>query len=358
MAFLLITCGALAAAGGDSLVSLSYLTGTFQPKALEEGQKAADSALQETYDEAKKKLDDYQKTLSPGSTGSAGQTQKADAWSDVLAPQSWKQGELARLGTGSGFLLASGSVTLQHDGAVVDITEGAEAASGTALKANHRYLVAENTTATLYVQAASSLAVQGGYSRGTWTPGSPFTDVLPGTWYTDAVAYVYEKNLFTGTDGTHFDPNGRMDRSMMITVLYRLAGNPTVSGRTPVYTDVAKGAWYEKAVSWGGSMGITTGTGDGTTFSPSMALTREQAVSFLYRYATRFLGESKVSADSLSGYRDRGKVSDWAVEGLAWAVKRGIITSTSSTESILDPQGVATRAQMAVLLQNFSQKLG
>ncbi len=360
VALIITGCAAYAAGGGESLISRNYLNQTFQPQAVEKGQQEGNRILQETYDAASRELEQWHASL-PAGGSSAGAS--SGTYSEVLSPRNFRRGDAVSLSTGSGFLLTEGQAEVTHTGAVVDITEGREVASGTALQTGHRYLVAEDTTATVTVRsAAAALAVQGSYTAGTTGNSGtgrqhPFTDVDDSAWYAQAVAYVWERNLFQGTDATHFSPELVMNRAMMVTVLHRLAGNPPVTGQAPDYTDVERGSWYEEAVRWSGSLGITTGTEDGTTFSPDLPLTREQALSFLYRYAVYFLGESRSDEEGLEGYQDASQVSSWAREGLSWAVSRGIISSTSQGEMLLSPQGLATRAQMAAMLQNFSEHI-
>ena len=351
----LITCGAYAAATGDSLVSLSYLQNIFIPDAVKKGNEAADQKLQQTYDSAKQELDGVQQgLLTQGNTGS----ESTGQYSDVLNPQDWRQGDRIDLLTGSGFLVREGVVSVAHTGAVIDITGGVEMPVSFQAQASHRYLVAENTEATLTVLSGrAALAVQGGFASHTSGKSAlPFYDVASNSWFASGVQYVYSKGLFQGVDDTHFSPDTEMNRAMMMTVLYRLAGNPGAGSGKSSFPDVKQGTWYYDSVRWGAKQGIVTGMEDGS-FRPELALNREQAVVFLYRYATECLGERSVSQVNLSSYRDQSQVSVWAREAFTWAVEKGIITSASVTEQILSPKTNATRAQMALMLQNFSEKI-
>ena len=175
----------------------------------------------------------------------------------------------------------------------------------------------------------------------------PFTDVSTSDWFYDDVAFVYENGLFSGTDSRSFSPNASMTRAMLVTVLYRLEGEPTVTGRSS-FTDVRSGAYYEKSVIWAAANGIVTGT-DSTSFSPDAKVTREQLAAILYRYAQYRKLDTDVSA-KLNSFTDADSVSAYASEALGWAVSEGLINGASGK---LMPKGDATRAQVAAILHRF-----
>ena len=175
----------------------------------------------------------------------------------------------------------------------------------------------------------------------------PFTDVSTSDWFYDDVAFVYKNGLFSGTDSRSFSPNASMTRAMLVTVLYRLEGEPTVTGRSS-FTDVRSGAYYEKAVIWAAANGIVTGT-DSTSFSPDAKVTREQLAAILYRYAQYRKLDTDVSA-KLNSFTDTDSVSAYASEALGWAVSEGLINGASGK---LMPKGDATRAQVAAILHRF-----
>ena len=175
----------------------------------------------------------------------------------------------------------------------------------------------------------------------------PFTDVSTSDWFYDDVAFVYENGLFSGTDSRSFSPNASMTRAMLVTVLYRLEGEPTVTGRSS-FTDVRSGAYYEKAVIWAAANGIVTGT-DSTSFSPGAKVTREQLAAILYRYAQYRKLDTDASA-KLNSFTDADSVSAYASEALGWAVSEGLINGASGK---LMPKGDATRAQVAAILHRF-----
>lgn len=182
-------------------------------------------------------------------------------------------------------------------------------------------------------------------------PGTAFTDVPEDAWYTEAVSYVVEQGLMNGTGGGRFHPMGTADRAMLVTILYRLAGEPEESDPAG-FPDVADGAWYADAVNWAAAQGIAAGYADGR-FAPADALTREQIAALLYRYAAGQEAEVSASAD-LSGYADGEQTSGYAVEAMRWAVGAGLLTGKDGNR--LDPRGTATRAELAAILMRFCEK--
>lgn len=342
--------GAVALSSGDSLVSLSYLKETFIPGAVTQGETAANAKLQETYDAAKADLDAFQKELT-GETGTSSAT---------LQPRDFDQGDVTSLTTGSGALLFNGQATVTHNGAVIDVTEGKEVASGSRLTAGHRYLVGEDTTANLTViSGAARLGLQGSY---TFTAGdgspNPFYDVCRTDWYYEPVNYVYTNGLFSGMDEHTFGPGQVMTRAMVMTVLYQMAGAPAeeLQAADVTFSDVPETAWYAPYVKWGAAQGITAGTSQ-TTFSPDQQVTRQQVAALLYSFATKYLGLEAVQGADLSGYQDLEKADSWARESLSWAVAAGIMSSSSTDALTLSPQKTANRAEMATMLKAFSEKI-
>lgn len=178
----------------------------------------------------------------------------------------------------------------------------------------------------------------------------PFTDVKPNAWYYSAVEYAYENGLFNGTSATTFAPEMAMSRGMLVSVLYRYEGSPTVSGSNP-FTDVDSRKYYATAVTWAAQNGVVNGT-SATTFAPDTNIAREQMVAILYRYAN-IKGYNTSARNSLNAFTDRVSISAYAWESFQWAVAVGIISGTSATT--LSPQGTATRAEVAAILVRFSQ---
>lgn len=176
---------------------------------------------------------------------------------------------------------------------------------------------------------------------------NPYFDVSSTAWYYNAVKYAVEKGLFSGVTDTQFGPNVSMTRGMLVTVLYKLEGRPAAGGNS--FIDVSSNAYYSNAVAWAASKNIVSGIGDGM-FAPGQAISREQMVVILYKYAQSKGMDTSASA-SLSNFADYDKVSPWAREAMQWAVGAGLISGKNG--SILDPTGTATRAEVASILMNF-----
>lgn len=179
----------------------------------------------------------------------------------------------------------------------------------------------------------------------------PFVDVAAEEWYGEAVAAVYARGLMTGTAEDTFAPELAASRGMVVSILHRLAGSPTVNAE--VFADVAADDWYGQAVAWAASEGIASGT-SAETFSPNAAVTREQLAALLCNFAAQQGMDTTVRSD-LSSFNDAETVSDWAQNTVSWAHAEGLLAGTSATT--LSPQGEATRAQLAAMLVRFSDYL-
>ena len=179
-----------------------------------------------------------------------------------------------------------------------------------------------------------------------------FSDVAEDDWYYDAVAYVAENGIMSGTDGSRFSPNGTLTRAMLSQILYAMEDKPAVSGAA-TFSDVAAGAWYADAVNWTAAQGIVAGMGE-NSFAPDAPVTREQLSLILYGYA-RYKGYDTSASVSLSGYADRDSVAVWAADSMGWAVSEGLISGRPG--GYLDPAGTATRAEVAQILMNFCEDL-
>ncbi len=185
----------------------------------------------------------------------------------------------------------------------------------------------------------------------TPTPELPFDDVKPGDWFYNDVVYVYEKGIMDGVDNRVFSPNTTLNRAMFVTMLYRVAGAPTVS-KTADFSDVPGGTWFSDAVAWASSQGIVDGFDD-DLFGPYNSLTREQLATILYRYA-KWSGRSTYApTDALTGFADADKVSSYALDAMRWAVYTGLM---QGSENGLEPQSSASRAQVAAIIHRFLDK--
>lgn len=222
---------------------------------------------------------------------------------------------------------------------------------------------ADDLTAWSLADDGSISAVSGAYDAGQQTYAFdvvngvtaiarfPFTDVAAGTWYYGAAAYAYNNGLFAGMTPTTFAPNATMTRAMLVSVLWRLAGAPAPKAPN-TFVDVPDGAWYTDAVTWAAENGVVSGIG-GSRFDPSGFVTREQTAEILYNYAHNKGYDVSARAD-LTAFPDAASVSGWAEEALSWANAAGLINGTvRDGQTILDPQGSASRAQVAMILMNY-----
>ena len=178
----------------------------------------------------------------------------------------------------------------------------------------------------------------------------PFPDVAEGDWFYDAVRYAYETGLMDGVGDSLFAPNSETTRAQLVTILYRLEGEPEVSG-TSGFTDVEAGTWYTDAVAWAAANGIVNGVSE-TEFAPGKDITREQLATILFRYAEAKGYDVSARAD-LSAYTDADQIQSYAAESVAWAVAEGLIQGFE--DNTLRPAGNATRAQIATILMRFCE---
>jgi len=182
-------------------------------------------------------------------------------------------------------------------------------------------------------------------------PALSFTDVKEADWFSEYVKYVCEKGLMVGTAENRFSPNLITSRSMLVSILYRLAGSPSVSASS--FRDVAAGQWYTSGIAWASANGIASGYGNGL-FGPSDSLTREQLAVILYNYA-KYKGYAVTATKGLSSFTDQGRVSPWAKTAMEWAVGSNLLFGKGN--NTLAPADVATRAEMAALIQRFIENV-
>ena len=174
-----------------------------------------------------------------------------------------------------------------------------------------------------------------------------FIDIARDAWYKDAVQYAYDSGLMTGVSANEFAPEATTTRAMIVSMLARLEG--VESAESAGFADVAANDWYATAVNWAAASGITSGTGDGN-FSPNTAITREQLAAILMNYA-QYKGQDVSARATLDTYNDATAISSWANDVMSWAVAEGLLTGVTNDQ--LQPQGNATRAQVAAILQRF-----
>lgn len=209
------------------------------------------------------------------------------------------------------------------------------------MKINRQLLAVLLTVCMLVTSFSSVLATTG---------NDAFADVKAEDWYYDAVSFVKEKGLMNGISDVAFAPDGTTTRGMIVTILWRMSGNPKAEGAQ--FDDVSAGYYYTEAILWASANGIVTGYGDGK-FGPDDNITREQLAAILYRYSGEVYEES---TDKLAAFTDADKVSDYAKTAFAWASAKGLITGMD--DGSLAPQGGATRAQVATVLHRMHKGEG
>lgn len=336
---------AVAGTSSDPLISLEYLTDTFLPSLLSQAKEQTDTALSSSYAETQQQLNDIQAQFSgeDGTWSTSGTFQSAE----------YQKGDQVDVTEGSGLLFLEGAASaVPSQGEIIDVTDGTSSGDAVSLTPDHRYLAGEDAAVTVTIRSETAfLCVVGQYAvRDSGETALPFTDVTDTDWYYESVQYAYEHGLFNGIDTHHFAPTNAMTRSMLATVLYRVAGEPSAEGLSNPFSDVAAGAWYETAVTWASSAGVVSGV-SASDFAPNTSVTREQLATMLYRYAAVQDGANPSAAGDLSAFSDSGKISSWAGDAMSWAVGKGIITGKSG--GILDPGGNASRAEVATMIGRF-----
>ena len=255
----------------------------------------------------------------------------------------------------------NGSVTVSADeasaGTRITVTvkpdAGYELDELTVTDAKNKDLKVTKRSETTYTfhMADSKVTVEASFAKdGTvQQPDTRFDDVAKSAWYYKAVEYVAENGIMSGVSAREFAPNAGFSRAMLAQTLYAMSGKPAVKAES-IFADVAANAWYADAVNWAAEKGYVSGVGDGK-FAPDASVTREQMALILYRYA----GSPDASGMAQKEFADSSSVSAYAVDAIRWAVHEGLISGMEN--NTLAPQGTATRAQVAQILMNFHQKL-
>ncbi len=183
---------------------------------------------------------------------------------------------------------------------------------------------------------------------------TPFVDVAPSEWYHNAVKYVFDNNIIKGYDNLNFAPDDNLTRGMLATILYRMEGEPAISGK-PKFPDVQDSKqFYYKAVKWATDKGVVAGYNTGK-FGPNDNITREQLAVILNRYA-KYKGKNVSATNDLKKFSDVSKISDYAVSSMKWAVGAGVITGNDN--GTLNPKGNATRAEVSAMMEKYCKKVG
>lgn len=214
--------------------------------------------------------------------------------------------------------------------------------------------VKKSDTVYTFTMPASAVKVGVSYVKATETPSeTKFNDVSANDWFASAVDYVTGKGMMNGTADNTFSPKANTTRGMVVTVLYRLENQPSTSAAS--FTDVASGAYYANAVAWANANGIVSGYGSGK-FGPNDKVTREQLAAILYRYAQYKKYDVSVGEDTnILSYTDAQTITQYAIPAIQWACGAGVVTGKSGNK--LDPQGNATRAEVAAMLMRFCENV-
>ncbi len=258
----------------------------------------------------------------------------------------------------------SASKTYASTGSIVTVTATPEenyklaAVTVTDSRGNELALTAKDNDTYSFKMPSSKVTVKAEFvkidsvadcANDVTCPAYPFTDLDLSKWYHDGIHYCVENGLINGLPDNLFAPNASTTRGMIVTILYRLEGEPTVSDDC-AFNDVNAGSWYEDAVTWAAANGIVEGYGNGK-YGPEDAITREQMAAILYRYAD-YKNYNVTDKADLTKFTDKGEISTWAVDSLSWANANGLVEGDGSK---LMPTGNAERCQVAAILMRFCQ---
>ena len=272
---------------------------------------------------------------SGSSTTYTAKVNKTGSGSAAVSPQNAKKGDKVTV---------TATPNAGYEVAAVTVTDSSGKTVAVSNEGNGKYT---------FTQPASRVTVQVTFRVVEEQPDDtamPFTDVAAGQWYAEAVQYVYEKGLMTGTSATAFAPDATTTRGMIVTMLYRLEGEPAAAASG--FADVEAGQWYANAVNWAAANQIVNGYGE--TFGPNDIITREQMAAILYRYA-QYKGYDVSASGQMSAYTDAANVSDYASSAMQWAVGEGLLNGV--TETTLAPDGSAIRAQVAAIFMRFCENV-
>lgn len=278
---------------------------------------------------------DDDSSSSGSSTTYTAKVNKTGSGSAAVSPQNAKKGDKVTV---------TATPNAGYEVAAVTVTDSSGKTVAVSNEGNGKYT---------FTQPASRVTVQVTFRAVEEQPDDtamPFTDVAAGQWYAEAVQYVYEKGLMTGTSATAFAPDATTTRGMIVTMLYRLEGEPAAAASG--FADVEAGQWYANAVNWAAANQIVNGYGE--TFGPNDIITREQMAAILYRYA-QYKGYDVSASGEMNAYTDAANVSDYASSAMQWAVGEGLLNGV--TETTLAPDGSAIRAQVAAIFMRFCENV-
>ena len=235
--------------------------------------------------------------------------------------------------------------------ALIDLSKHAPKRSGYAFTGWYSERSLTNKVSGVYLTKDMTVYAGWRVDENPGTGANPFTDVSEKDWFYSDVMFVYENGLMLGTSKTLFSPHGTATRGMMATILWRMEGSPAPKGKNS-FTDVEAGKWYADAITWTAENGIFAGYGK-DKFGPDDPITREQLAAIFYRYAD-YKGYDLTVKGNLDKFKDADKITDYAKTAMQWAVGSGLVKGKSG--NLLDPQGTATRAEIAAMLHRFIEK--
>lgn len=343
--------GAIVSAAGSTsqdsaVVSRSYLEGAYLQDLVSMISTQVSTAKQNAKTAALEKLNSIgQSYLDLLAVSGGAQTEWLSA--SGFTGGGGNAGDTLALASGAGVIWTSGAA--DFTGTLIDLTDGVELTDGK-MTAGHRYIAATESTITI-TGAIGYWTVEGEWkttSDGITIPEILFEDIPPESPYYSAVSFVVEQGLFVGMSDTKFSPELILNRGMMATVLYRLAGEPDVAYR-PAFSDVPDGKWYTSGVIWAADNAVVIGMGN-DMYAPTDKLTYQQVAIMLYNYAN-WMGIDTSGRTDLSSLPGGSRVSGWASEQMSWAVSNGIMV-TDDTGNLLARED-ATRGNVAIIMQRF-----
>jgi|GEM_PF-3551863 len=347
-AFLLGLGGAVAGAGGsasDPFISRSYVDGTYKNNVVSGAQSTISSRLNTVYSDRLARLEAAYASRKAELTGSDGY-----AFAAASEPLYLPAGATLKGLAGAVVVPLSGRLTYKVSrGALIDVSAGEETAASGELTAGVRYLCAEETEVVFTAAEDAYCTVRGRYqATGAEPVFTAYTDVSPAHWFYHEAKYIYDNDLYYDARASTFRESEPVTRATFVYALWKLSGAPKPT-TVATFKDL-KEDWYVAAVTWAAENAIVEGY-SAAEFGPADKVTREQIACLMYRYA-RFKGTSLAANVDLAAYTDAVQISDWALTEMKWANVQGLITGV--TKTTLEPQGTATRAQVAAIIMRYA----
>lgn len=335
----------------DSLISRSFLESFYIDSATQQLEDEVYLTLENLYAEKLSEIHHLSRELS--------MIEQEKQVATGMYVEEFHYGDEIQLKEGCVIAPLVGIMYLRLEGTVVNLSTGKAVSEGI-LNLGEQYIVAEDSTATVLVESSSggqaSLLGRITVNQVEIKEDNTFFDVDDYDWFYDAVNYVADNAIFTGTSDQYFSPYFTMDRGMMMTVLYRIAGSPQeeLNSATAEFVDVVGDEWFAPYVAWGATQQITAGIGGGY-FAPNETVTRQQVLVMLYAFSKDYLKLDVSGSADLSNYPDAESVAVWAIPGVSWAVSQNLLQGIPSNTERLLADVVASRAEVATILMNFSE---